>query len=40
MINAIADALAEFGVKHVEMPSTPERIWRAIREAQIARIAQ
>ncbi len=34
MINAIADALAEFGVKHVEMPATPERIWKAIREAR------
>jgi len=33
MINAIADALSEYGVKHVEMPATPERIWRAIREA-------
>ena len=31
--NAIADALAEFGVDHVEMPATPERIWRAIRDA-------
>jgi aerobic carbon-monoxide dehydrogenase large subunit len=33
-INAIVDALAEFGVRHVEMPATPERIWRAIREAR------
>ncbi|MGZ9013891.1 MAG: xanthine dehydrogenase family protein molybdopterin-binding subunit [Burkholderiales bacterium] len=33
MINAIVDALSEFGVRHVEMPATPERIWRAIREA-------
>jgi aerobic carbon-monoxide dehydrogenase large subunit len=30
VINAIVDALAEFGVTHVEMPATPERIWRAI----------
>jgi carbon-monoxide dehydrogenase large subunit len=28
--NALVDALAEFGVKHIEMPATPERIWRAI----------
>ena len=34
MINAIVDALAEFGVRHVEMPATPERIWRAIRHAR------
>ena len=26
----IVDALAEFGVQHIEMPVTPERIWRAI----------
>ena len=31
MINAVVDALSEFGVKHVEMPATPERIWRAMR---------
>jgi carbon-monoxide dehydrogenase large subunit len=28
--NAVADALAEFGVRHIEMPATPERIWRAM----------
>jgi carbon-monoxide dehydrogenase large subunit len=36
VVNAIVDALAEFGVRHVEMPATPERIWRAIREARAA----
>ncbi len=30
VMNAIADALAELGVRHVEMPATPERVWRAI----------
>ncbi|HUI96906.1 MAG TPA: xanthine dehydrogenase family protein molybdopterin-binding subunit [Xanthobacteraceae bacterium] len=30
IVNAIVDALAEFGVTHIEMPATPERIWRAI----------
>ena len=34
VVNAVVDALAEFGVRHVEMPTTPERIWRAIREAR------
>ncbi|MGA8589332.1 MAG: xanthine dehydrogenase family protein molybdopterin-binding subunit [Pseudolabrys sp.] len=29
--NALVDALSEFGVKHIEMPATPERIWRAMR---------
>jgi carbon-monoxide dehydrogenase large subunit len=33
VINAVVDALSEFGVKHIEMPATPERIWRAIRDA-------
>ena len=28
--NAVVDALAEFGVMHMEMPLTPERVWRAI----------
>jgi carbon-monoxide dehydrogenase large subunit len=31
--NAIVDALAEFGVEHIELPATPERIWRAIAAA-------
>jgi carbon-monoxide dehydrogenase large subunit len=32
--NAIVDALAQFGVRHVEMPCTPERIWRAMHETR------
>jgi aerobic carbon-monoxide dehydrogenase large subunit len=31
VVNAIVDALAELGVEHVEMPATPERVWRAIQ---------
>jgi aerobic carbon-monoxide dehydrogenase large subunit len=34
VVNAIVDALADLGVEHVEMPATPERVWRAIREAR------
>jgi aerobic carbon-monoxide dehydrogenase large subunit len=34
VINAVVDALAHLGVRHVEMPATPERVWRAIREAR------
>jgi hypothetical protein len=26
----VVDALADYGVKHIEMPVTPERVWRAI----------
>jgi len=31
VVNAVVDALAEFGVRHIEMPATPERIWRAMQ---------
>jgi carbon-monoxide dehydrogenase large subunit len=27
------DALADLGVEHIELPLTPERVWRAIRAA-------
>jgi len=30
VVNAIVDALAELGVEHLEMPVTPERVWRVI----------
>src|SRR6266480_3110238 len=30
VINAVVDALSECGVRHIEMPATPERVWRAI----------
>ena len=30
--NAVVDALSEFGVKHIEMPATPERIWRLMQQ--------
>jgi carbon-monoxide dehydrogenase large subunit len=33
VVNAAVDALADLGVEHLEMPLTPERIWRAIRGA-------
>jgi len=34
VINAIVDALSELGVRHVEMPATSERVWRAIQAAR------
>jgi hypothetical protein len=37
VINAIVDALAELGVRHIEMPATPERVWRAMRAAAARR---
>ena len=34
--NAVVDALAHLGVRHVDMPCTPERVWNAIRDARAA----
>jgi aerobic carbon-monoxide dehydrogenase large subunit len=34
VVNAIVDALRPLGVRDVEMPCTPERVWRAIQEVQ------
>ena len=31
IVNAVVDALTEFGVTHIDMPCSPERVWRAIR---------
>lgn len=28
VINAVVDALAEFGVEHIDMPATPDKVWR------------
>jgi carbon-monoxide dehydrogenase large subunit len=39
LINAIVDALAELGIDHIDMPATPEVVWRAIREATMRRAA-
>jgi carbon-monoxide dehydrogenase large subunit len=32
IINAIIDALSPLGIDHIDMPATPERVWRAIRD--------
>jgi carbon-monoxide dehydrogenase large subunit len=32
--NAIVDALAEFGIEHIELPATPKHVWRAIRSSR------
>jgi carbon-monoxide dehydrogenase large subunit len=31
VMNAVIDALAPFGVSDLDMPASPERVWRAIR---------
>jgi carbon-monoxide dehydrogenase large subunit len=33
-MNAVLDALAPLGVDALDMPATPERIWRAIEDAK------
>ena len=34
VVNAVVDALSALGVRHLEMPATPERVWRAIEAAR------
>jgi carbon-monoxide dehydrogenase large subunit len=34
VINAIVDALSPFGIKHVDMPASPDRLWKMIKEAK------
>jgi carbon-monoxide dehydrogenase large subunit len=36
VVNAVIDALAPLGVRHIDMPLRPERVWRAVREARYA----
>jgi carbon-monoxide dehydrogenase large subunit len=33
VVNAVLDALKDYGVRHIEMPLTPEKVWRAIQDA-------
>jgi carbon-monoxide dehydrogenase large subunit len=33
-MNAVIDALGPFGVTDLDMPATPERVWRALEEAR------
>jgi carbon-monoxide dehydrogenase large subunit len=33
IMNAIVDALSAYGIRHIDMPATPERVWAAIRAA-------
>jgi carbon-monoxide dehydrogenase large subunit len=34
VMNALVDALSEFGITHIDMPATPLRIWQAIRKTR------
>jgi len=32
VINAVVDALSPYGVRHIDMPAKPEKVWRLIQE--------
>jgi carbon-monoxide dehydrogenase large subunit len=34
IVNAVVDALAPLGIRHLDIPLKPEKVWRAIRDAQ------
>ncbi len=34
LFNAVIDALSDLGIKHMDMPLTSEKVWRAIQEAR------
>jgi carbon-monoxide dehydrogenase large subunit len=36
IVHAVLDALAPFGIAHLDMPLTPQKIWAAIRNARAA----
>ncbi|NYZ12189.1 xanthine dehydrogenase family protein molybdopterin-binding subunit [Azospirillum sp. RWY-5-1] len=40
VINAVVDALAEYGVTHIDMPATPQKIWQIVRQATPAMAAE
>jgi carbon-monoxide dehydrogenase large subunit len=34
VMNAVVDALSEYGIRHIDMPVTAERVWQAIQGAK------
>jgi carbon-monoxide dehydrogenase large subunit len=34
IMNAVADALSEYGINHIDMPASPARVWQAIQDAK------
>jgi carbon-monoxide dehydrogenase large subunit len=34
VVNAVVDALSDYGVRHLDMPLTPQKVWRAMRSAK------
>jgi carbon-monoxide dehydrogenase large subunit len=39
IVNAVVDALSDYGVTHIDMPLTSERIWRAIQDGKQSKAA-
>jgi carbon-monoxide dehydrogenase large subunit len=39
IMNAVTDALSEYGIRHIDMPATPYRVWQAIQAAGGTRAA-
>ncbi len=35
LVNAVMDALAPYGIRHLDMPLTPEKVWTAIKQAVV-----
>jgi carbon-monoxide dehydrogenase large subunit len=35
--NAVIDAVAHLGVRHIDMPTSPQRVWRALQAARTSR---
>jgi len=40
VMNAVVDALSELGIRHIDMPATPLRIWQAIQGAKVKQAAE
>ncbi len=40
VMNAVVDALARYGVTHIDMPASPQRVWQAIRAAWLKPAAE
>ncbi len=36
IVNAVVDALSHLGVTHVDIPMTPERVWRILKDKGMA----
>ena len=34
IVNAVIDALSPLGIRHIDLPLTPQRVWQAMRQAK------